>query len=68
MFEFAALTYGMIVSFVMASTSRNRREARNNPPILHAFSWTLMTFSATTGVGLMGYCGYSALTGAPVAI
>lgn len=68
MFEFAALTYGVIVSFVMASTSRNRREARANPPILTAFGWTLMTFSATTGVGLLGYCGYHALTGAPLAI
>ena len=68
MFEFAALTYGVIVSFVMASTSRNRREARVNPPILIAFGWALMTFSATTGVGLLSYCGYHALTGAPVAI
>lgn len=68
MFEFAALTYGMIVTFVMASTSRNRREARNNPPLLTLFGWTLMTFSATTGVGLLGYCGYHALTGASVAI
>jgi len=68
MFEFAALTYGVVVSFVMASTGRNRREARKNPPLLTLFGWTLMTFSATTGVGLMGYCGYSALTGAPVII
>ena len=68
MFEFAALTYGVIVSFVMASTSRNRREARSNPPILYAFGWTLMTFSATTGVGLLGYCGYHALAGTPVTV
>jgi len=68
MFEFAAVTYGVIASFVMASASRNRREARSNPPMLHAFGWTLMTFSATTGVGLLGYCGYHALTGAAVAI
>ena len=68
MFEFAALTYGMIVTFVMSSTTRNRREARHNPPILTLFGWTLMTFSGTTGLGLLGYCGYSALSGAPVAI
>jgi len=68
MFEFAALTYGVIVSFVMASTSRNRREARHNPPLLNLFGWTLMTFSATSGVGLLGYCGYHALTGATVTI
>ena len=68
MFEFAALTYGVIVSFVMASTSRNRREARSTPPILYAFGWTLMPFSATTGIGLLSYCGYHALTGTPVVI
>ena len=68
MFEFAALTYGVIASFVMASTSRNRREAIANPPLLQAFGWTLMTFSGLTGVGLLGYCGYHAFTGTPVAI
>ena len=68
MFQLAALTYGLIVSFVMASTLRNRREARTNPPILHAFGWTLMTFSGTTGIGLLTYCGYHAMTGAPVII
>ena len=68
MLEFAAVTYGVIASFVMASTSRNRREAVANPPMLHAFGWVLMTFSATTGVGLLGYCGYHALTGAAVTI
>ena len=68
MLEFAAVTYGVIASFVMASTSRNRREARKNPPILHAFGWTLMTFSATSGVGLLAYCGYQAMSGSPAVI
>jgi hypothetical protein len=68
MFEFAALTYGVIATFVMASTGRNRREARNNPPLLTLFGWVLMAFSLSVGVGLLGYCGYSALTGAPVTI
>ena len=68
MLEFAAVTYGVIASFVMASTSRNRREAVANPPLLHAFGWTLMTFSGVTGVGLLGYCGFHALTGAAVTI
>lgn len=68
MFQFAALTYGVIASFVMASAHRNRREARNNPPLLTLFGWVLMAFSLSVGVGLLGYCGYSALTGTPLAI
>jgi hypothetical protein len=68
MFEFAALTYGVIASFVMASVSRNRREARAHPPLLLGFGWLLMAFSLTVGVGLFGYCGYQAMTGGPVTI
>ncbi|HWI84797.1 MAG TPA: hypothetical protein VNT42_00545 [Sphingomonas sp.] len=68
MFEFAALTYGLIASFVMASAHRNRREARTHPPILLMLGWTLMAFSLTVGVGLFGYAGYSVLTGAPLIV
>ena len=68
MFEFAALTYGLIASFVMASASRNRREQRAHPPLLIGFGWMLMAFSMTVGAGLLAYCGYHALTGPPVAI
>jgi hypothetical protein len=68
MFEFAALTYGLIASFVMASASRNRREQRAHSPLLIGFGWMLMAFSLTIGVGLLAYCGYHALTGAPVAL
>lgn len=67
MLEFAAVTYGVIASFVMASTSRNRRKAIANPLLLQAFGWALMTFSATTGIGLLGYCGYNAFAGTPLA-
>jgi hypothetical protein len=68
MFQFAALAYGVIASFVMASASRNRRQARRNPPLLNLFGWGLMAFSGTIGVGLLGYCGYHAMTGAPLSI
>ena len=68
MFEFAALTYGLTASFVMASAHRNRREARNNPLLLTVFGWMLMAFSLSAGVGLLGYAGYSALTGAPLIV
>jgi len=68
MFEFVALTYGVIASFVMASASRNRRVGRIHPPILVLFGWALMAFSATVGLGLLGYAGYHAAIGTPVAI
>jgi hypothetical protein len=68
MFEFAALTYGVIASFVMASVNRNRRDARKNPPLLNLFGWLLMAFSLSLGVGLLGYAGYCAATGAPIAL
>jgi hypothetical protein len=68
MFQFVALTYGMLASFVFASVHRNRREARRHPAILLFFSWVLMAFSLTAGIGLLGYVGYSTLTGAPIAI
>ena len=68
MVEFAALTYGLIASFVMATTHRNRREARGNPPLLMLLGWMLMAFSLTIGVGLLGYAGYSAATGTVIAL
>lgn len=68
MFEFAALTYGVITSFVMASVHRNRREARAHPPVLMLFGWTLTAFSLTTGVALLGYAGYHAMTGTPISL
>ena len=68
MFEFAALTYGVIATFVMASAHRNRRDARRNPPLLALFGWLLMAFSLSVGVGLLGYAGYCAITGAVVPV
>ena len=66
MFAFAALTYGMLASFVMASVSRNRREARANPPILNLFGWTLMAFSMAMAAMLIGSIGYGTLAGSTV--
>ena len=44
MLEVAALFYGVIASFIMASTARNRREARRNPPIVALFGWFMLAF------------------------
>jgi len=61
MFEFAALTYGVLATFVMSSAHRNRREERANPPILNHFGVLLMAFSFAMSVMLIGYVGYQHL-------
>ena len=63
MFEFAALTYGVVASFVVASVSRNKRAARRNPPILSLFAWTLAGFSLGSAMVLIGYVGMNTLSG-----
>ena len=60
MIQFAALFYGVMASFIGSSASHNRREARANPPVLMLFAWALMSFSAATGVILLGYAGLKA--------
>ena len=67
MFEFAALTYGVLASFVMTSMTRNRRDARRNSATLTLFGWALMAFSVSSGTMLFGYAGYAALAGGGVA-
>ena len=63
MFELAALTYGVLASFVMASVTRNKRQERRNPPILTLFAWVLAAFSLSLGVMLILYVGWNALSG-----
>jgi len=61
MLEFAALTYGVLATFVVNSARRNRREERANPPILTLFGFLLMAFSMAMSVMLIGYVGYQHL-------
>ncbi len=63
MFEFAALTYGVLASFLMASVGRNKREARSNPPVLTLFAWLFAAFSLSSALLLIGYVGWNALSG-----
>ena len=65
MFELAALTYGVLASFVMASVSRNRREERRNATLLTLFAWLMAAFSLSAAVLLIGYVGWQALSGNP---
>jgi len=63
MLEVAALFYGVLASFIMASTSRNRREARRNPPIVQLFGWAMLAFSAAMGAMLLGDAAWQLLAG-----
>ncbi len=61
MIEVAALTYGVLASFVIGAADRNRKHARANPPQVHALGWLLMSFSGASGVALLGYAGVHAI-------
>ena len=62
MFEFAALTYGMLASFVLASITSNHKANRDNPRIVTMFGWGLMAFSLTLSLLLSGFAVYRVLT------
>ncbi|MGD9811065.1 MAG: hypothetical protein AB7U35_06975 [Sphingobium sp.] len=54
MFEFAALTYGLLTSFVLSSMHANARRAQRTPPIMIAVGWFLFGVSATFAAVLFG--------------
>jgi hypothetical protein len=55
MFEFAALTYGMLLSFVLTSIGRAKREGRPAAAVTTHFGWVLMSSSATLSVLLFAW-------------
>ena len=63
MFEFAALTYGMLASFVLASITNNKKANRDNPRIVTMFGWGLMAFSLTLSLLLSGFAAYHMVGG-----
>jgi hypothetical protein len=64
MLEVTTLFYGVLASFVMASVTRNKREARSNAPMVTLFGWGLLAFSAVMGALLLAKVAYMLLTGA----
>jgi len=66
MFEFAAFTYGLLASFVLASFRNNRRAARPDPQLLTLCGWGLLAFSLTLSLGLSAWAATAAVSGAPV--
>ena len=63
MFEFAAFTYGVLASFVLASISNNKKAERANPRIVTLFGWGLMAFSMTLSLLLTGWVAYQSIGG-----
>ena len=63
MFEFAAFTYGVLASFVLASITNNMRAERRSPHILTMFGWCLMAFSLTLSLLLTGWLAYQSISG-----
>lgn len=55
MFEFAAFTYGLLASFILASIARNKKENRANPPIVTMLGWGMMSMSLTFSLLLAGW-------------
>ncbi|MDX3909052.1 MAG: hypothetical protein QHC67_04460 [Sphingobium sp.] len=54
MIEFAALTYGVLASFVLSSAGRNRAAKRPHPPVLRHIGYVLCGMSAGTCAILTG--------------
>jgi hypothetical protein len=64
MLEVAALFYGVLASFLMASVSRNKRDARGNTPVVALLGWAMLSFSAVMGAMLIAYAAWQLLAGA----
>lgn len=48
MFEFAALTYGLLASIVLSSLGRNHRQRKPHPALLRTLGYLLCGISAGT--------------------
>jgi hypothetical protein len=68
MIEAVALTYGMLLSFVLSGASRNRKLARPNPPMLEYVGYVLFGVTATAAVALALYAGWGVIDGAVTAV
>lgn len=63
MFEFAAFTYGVLASFVLASLNSNKRANRATPRVVTLFGWGLMAFSLTLSLLLSAWVVYKTVGG-----
>ncbi len=63
MFEFAALTYGVIASIILSVAQRNRKMARPHPPLLLYTGYLLCGVSGGVAV-ILAYIALSQFAGA----
>lgn len=68
MIEAVALTYGMLLSFVLSGASHNRKLERPNPPMLNYVGYVLFGATMAVAVLLAGYGLWGMATGAMVAV
>ena len=64
MLEAVAITYGMLLSFVLSGASRNRKLARPNPPVLSCIGYVLLGGTCTASVSLACYAIWTLAGGA----
>ena len=63
MLEAVALTFGMLVSFVLTGATRNRKLQRPNPPMLTYVGYVLVGITACVSLMAAGYAAYGFATG-----
>jgi hypothetical protein len=63
MIEAVAVTYGMLLSFVLSGASRNQKLDRPNPAMLSYVGYVLFGMTAALAAVLPIYAGWSIATG-----
>jgi hypothetical protein len=63
MLEAVALTYGMLLSFVLSGASHNHKLARPNPPVLMYVGYVLFGGTCALTVALSVYAAWGMTTG-----
>lgn len=52
MFEFTAITYGLLASVILSAAQRNRKLAKPHPPLLFYIGYLLCGLSGGLAIGL----------------
>lgn len=66
MLEVAALTYGMLLSFVLTGASRNRKLQRPNPAVLNHIGYVLFGMTCAVSAMLTVYALWGVANGAAI--
>ncbi|MDR6787513.1 hypothetical protein J2Y58_000854 [Sphingomonas sp. BE138] len=66
MIEAVALTYGMLLSFVLTGASRNKKLSRANPPILTYVGYVLFGITCSVAVMAATYAAWGVVTDSAV--